>query len=169
MSLCPCNSSKKYKYCCAPYIQNITWVPNPEALMRSRYTAYCLGNFEYIRSTMAGPALQQFDVSQAQRDINRLKWISLKIISAETPIDDNGYVEFIAQYILNQRLKSLHEISQFKKHDGQWFYINGTHKHSQLEDKLISKNQTCPCSSGKKYKNCHGHLSTLSQLDRHYE
>lgn len=41
---CPCGSQIEYKSCCGVYHQGARVAPTPEALMRSRYTAYSLGN-----------------------------------------------------------------------------------------------------------------------------
>src|SRR5947208_1479091 len=47
---CPCHSKKKYKKCCGP-AHGGTPAPTPEALMRSRYSAYVLGLAEYVLDT----------------------------------------------------------------------------------------------------------------------
>jgi SEC-C motif-containing protein len=49
-SLCPCHSDKKYKKCCQPYHKGAN-PPNAMLLMRSRYSAFALGNAEYIMAT----------------------------------------------------------------------------------------------------------------------
>lgn len=48
--MCPCHSKKPYASCCAPYHRSRN-APTPLALMRSRYSAYALGNAEYIIAT----------------------------------------------------------------------------------------------------------------------
>src|SRR5690625_64062 len=47
---CPCHSGKEYAACCAPYHQG-ELPPTPATLMRSRYSAYALGNAAYIIET----------------------------------------------------------------------------------------------------------------------
>jgi SEC-C motif-containing protein len=47
---CLCHSEKNYEECCAPYHKGGN-PPTAQALMRSRYSAYALGNTDYIIST----------------------------------------------------------------------------------------------------------------------
>src|SRR5689334_9579352 len=47
---CPCHSGLKYKKCCRPYHNGMP-APSPEALMRSRYSAYALNKPDYIMQT----------------------------------------------------------------------------------------------------------------------
>jgi len=47
---CPCGSGKKYKDCCFRW-HKITNAPNALLLMKSRFTAYAVGNAEYIIKT----------------------------------------------------------------------------------------------------------------------
>ncbi|BBD09151.1 SEC-C motif domain-containing protein [Desulfovibrio ferrophilus] len=49
---CPCGSGKEYTACCEPII-NGTPAPTAEALMRSRYSAYVVGNIDYIQTSLA--------------------------------------------------------------------------------------------------------------------
>ena len=49
--LCPCGSHVTLKECCLPYIQEDVTVPTAEKLMRSRFTAFCLHNAEYLYKT----------------------------------------------------------------------------------------------------------------------
>ena len=44
--LCPCDSGRPYAACCAPWHAGLNvgmHAPSPEALMRSRYSAFVLG------------------------------------------------------------------------------------------------------------------------------
>jgi len=51
---CPCDSGKTYADCCGPWhaglVQGVH-APTPEALMRSRYSAYGLGLIDYLLAT----------------------------------------------------------------------------------------------------------------------
>ncbi|MBP9763931.1 MAG: peptide deformylase, partial [Gammaproteobacteria bacterium] len=58
---CPCGSSADFKACCGPYLHRTKDAPTPEALMRSRFTAYFNENLTYIEATMRGPALIKFN------------------------------------------------------------------------------------------------------------
>ena len=47
MTACPCQSGLDYAHCCQPLHQGRP-APSPEALMRSRFSAFALGNTDYI-------------------------------------------------------------------------------------------------------------------------
>ncbi|MCD4676693.1 MAG: hypothetical protein K8S18_11970, partial [Desulfobacula sp.] len=47
---CYCGSQKFYEECCFPFISGSLIPKNPEQLMRSRYSAFCIKNIEYLIS-----------------------------------------------------------------------------------------------------------------------
>ena len=49
---CPCGSRKKYQYCCEKYLLSKAFPETAEQLMKSRYTAFCQGNIEYLIATL---------------------------------------------------------------------------------------------------------------------
>lgn len=124
MKLCPCGSQARYLDCCGLYIQKKLPAPTPEALMRSRYSAFVEGNIAYIRKTMRGEALLNFDKRAAKEKVG---WISLEILSTSKSSDNHqiGYVEFIAKYKKNLNLFSIHEISTFHLINDKWYYLSG--------------------------------------------
>lgn len=122
---CPCGSGKEYAECCGRYVEGTQWAPSPEALMRSRYTAYTRQNFHYIQKTMKGEALAAFNLIQAKKIAKETKWLKLQVLSAnENEIE--GTVEFIAFFQFQEHDQMLHEISRFQKIQGQWYYVSGT-------------------------------------------
>ena len=48
--LCPCGSNVKYKKCCSKYHKG-AFPPTALLLMKSRYSAYAVGNSDYIVKT----------------------------------------------------------------------------------------------------------------------
>ena len=48
---CHCGSGLNYRDCCKPYIKGKKNPPTPEALMRSRYSAYVVGAIDYLFET----------------------------------------------------------------------------------------------------------------------
>ena len=48
---CLCGSNNLFSECCEPYLQNKKEADNPETLMRSRYCAFALRDYNYIRKT----------------------------------------------------------------------------------------------------------------------
>jgi len=45
---CPCGSGAALRNCCLPFIKGQSNAPSAEALMRSRYVAYCLNEEQYL-------------------------------------------------------------------------------------------------------------------------
>lgn len=157
---CPCGSQTDYLACCGQYIEN-QGIPNtPERLMRSRYSAYSRANIDYIQKTMRGKPLEGFDATEAERWAKQVAWMGLHIVKTEMdPKNENiGYVEFIATYQVQGENQTIHELSQFQRHEGKWFYTDGTPLKTPSSSKKTktSRNAPCPCGSQKKYKNCHG-------------
>jgi SEC-C motif-containing protein len=123
---CPCESGVDFPNCCEPFLQYKTYPETPEALMRSRYTAYFNGNLDYIKTTMRGKALSQFNKQHASK--NPVAWIGLKILAIPNNADPNiGYVEFIATFKKNNIIDHIHELSKFHREEGRWYYVDGEH------------------------------------------
>lgn len=151
---CYCGSALSYLDCCQPFHHHLAVPTTPEALMRSRYSAYRLANIAYIQETMQGKAAYQFDPIVAKQWAEQVIWIGLNVVGASmnTPIE--GQVEFIAHFFDEKMYHRMHEISLFKYDKGRWYYVDGqqiTHPAQAL-----SRNATCPCGSKKKWKQCHG-------------
>lgn len=151
-ALCPCCSELTYGECCAPYIKEEKEAPGPEELMRSRYTAFCIGDIDYVKNTWHPETLPDDLDADEPND-----WIGLEII--EVAIDEEegveGEVEFIAKLIYDGKLETLHEVSQFEKIDGHWLYHSGEFKNESNHVQKIKGSAPCPCQSGKSFKNCH--------------
>ncbi|MBA2655965.1 MAG: YchJ family protein [Tatlockia sp.] len=159
MNYCPCGSRRDYLECCGLLIENQIHAATPEILMRSRYTAYTLAKIDYIKKTMQGKPLENFDEIEAVSWARQLTWRGLEVI--RTFIDekdkDLGYVEFIASFEQQNCKQTIHELSQFQYLDGQWFYTDRIESVIRPTKKVIpARNAPCPCGSQKKYKNCHG-------------
>ena len=119
---CPCNSGKSYESCCQPYLEQTINAPTAEALMRSRYSAFCLLNEAYLRYS--------WHPDTCPKDIRldeNIRWLGLKIeaTSAGNPGDETGEVEFIARSKTNGKASRLHENSRFGRFDNRWVYIDG--------------------------------------------
>jgi SEC-C motif-containing protein len=124
MQNCPCGTSKSYMECCGLFIDGKHLPSTPEQLMRSRYTAYSKANINYIKNTMQPPASDNFDEKEAKQWAKKIKWTRLEVKSA-TQNDENGTVEFIAYYTVNNKNYRLHEISEFHCINEKWFYVDG--------------------------------------------
>lgn len=125
--LCPCGSLKTYLLCCGAYIENHLLPETPEALMRSRYTAYHDVNLDYIAATMKPPASLDFEPAASYQWAKENKWVKLAILNSSQS-DNTGIVEFIAYYQHKNKTRQIHEISEFEREQGKWFYTRGKHK-----------------------------------------
>lgn len=94
--------------------------PTAEWLMRSRYTAFAVGDVPYLlRSWHAStrPASLELDVDQ--------RWFRLDIVSTTRGalLDQEGTVEFRAFSKLGGEVSEQHEVSRFVKENGRWSYL----------------------------------------------
>ena len=92
--------------------------------MRSRYTAYSQERFDYIESTMCGPALDLFDKRTAIEMAKHIQWDGLSVHTSSIEAE-MGVVSFTARYRHQGVEQQLCETSYFKKIKGQWFYDHG--------------------------------------------
>lgn len=91
--------------------------------MRSRYSAYVLGDESYLLATWH----ESKRPSRLNLDAERqTKWLGLKVINAiEDQVHNEGMVEFVARYKVNGKAHRLHEASHFVRENGVWFYVDG--------------------------------------------
>ncbi len=123
MNNCPCGSQQTYHQCCRRYHEGKT-APTAETLMRSRYSAYVLGNGAYLhRSWHRSTRPNKKHLLQ----LAPLDWLELAIVRTEQggEQDSSGIVEFVARYREGEQTGTLHETSRFVKEGGKWFYVNG--------------------------------------------
>lgn len=143
---CPCQSGQAYADCCQPLHRGAA-AGSPEALMRSRYSAFLLGLDDYIQqswhpSTRPAP----------QRDSAASPWKRLDVLSASAE-GDRGAVHFCATGCEHGDWFQLEENSRFIREAGHWFYLDGECQHRRLQP---GRNDACPCGSGRKLKKCCG-------------
>ncbi|MBL1420285.1 MAG: YchJ family protein [Alphaproteobacteria bacterium] len=124
---CPCGSNRKFAQCCNRYISGDKPAPIAEALMRSRYTAYTLGNVDYILATWAEEARKAINPADIIKRSKENEYINLKIISkiGGTRKHTQGQVEFAASFKSLGKHQTHHEISNFIKQDEKWYYVDG--------------------------------------------
>lgn len=120
--MCPCHSHQPYSTCCAPYHRSHN-APTPLALMRSRYSAYALGNAEYIIATthpdhpdsrlplpVRRKQLKQFCRATTFKDLEILDSTKTTVTFKATLIHNNQDASFI-------------EKSAFVQKDDKWLYL----------------------------------------------
>jgi SEC-C motif-containing protein len=150
---CPCGSQKSYDECCGPFISGKAYPETPEALMRSRYTAFTQANMPYLSSTMT----IEMDEEETRAFAESAEWIGLDVHEARDNI-----VEFSAHFVHEGQKQRVHERSVFIQKDGRWLYNGHEHRcsghetHQPIRVEKIGRNEPCHCGSGKKYKKCCG-------------
>lgn len=161
MEDCPCGSAIAFADCCKPLIEGEQPAETAEALMRSRYTAHATKAFDYIFDTTYPDSRQEDDRKSTAAWSKRLDWQRLEIRSIVDggPDDDTGTVEFIARYRKSGKAFDHHEIAEFVRQDGRWYFKDGQAPQvAQVvrQGPKLGRNDPCPCGSGKKYKKCCG-------------
>ena len=152
---CPCGSSQLFARCCQPFLLGEQAAPSAEALMRSRYTAFSLGESAYLLETWH-PSTRPAKLDL--RDQESFVWLGLEILgTVEGQAGDRqGEVEFVARFSAAGVEHRLHERSAFRCEAGQWLYLDGRINpgHSTVQREKVGRNEPCPCGSGRKYKKC---------------
>lgn len=91
--------------------------------MRSRYSAFALGDRAYLLRTWhpdTRPADLTLDPPGAVR------WLGLSVKRQQSTGADSAIVEFVARYRAGGgSAVRLHEVSRFVRVDGVWLYLDG--------------------------------------------
>jgi SEC-C motif-containing protein len=158
-SSCPCGSGRTFAECCEPVLSGSP-APTAEALMRSRYTAFVVKKLDHLATTLAPEALEGYDPAEVETWAGDSEWLGLDIRATEAggADDQAGTVEFVARYRMKGKAFAHHELSQFRRVEGQWKYVDGTLNPRQGPRTVakVGRNDPCPCGSGKKHKKCCG-------------
>ena len=116
--------------------------------MRSRYTAFALGELEYLRQTWH----EDFRPRRLDAEA-RIRWIGLEILH-QRQHGDTATVEFEARLLRDGVVDALHERSEFLRRDGRWYYTRGELLPPSFAPWKPGRNEACPCGSGRKFKRC---------------
>ena len=157
---CPCQSGATYRDCCEPFIRGIKQAETAEQLMRARYAAHTQIEMDFIEKTHDPQSKQEINREETREWAESTNWQGLEIIETKKggAGDDVGLIEFKATYEADDGLKVHHELSEFHKRDGVWYYTDSMHPIQTVvrESPKIGRNEPCACGSGKKYKKCCG-------------
>lgn len=160
-----CGSQRQYANCCGPYLAGEATAPTAEALMRSRYSAFCQGNLDYLIKTHVRATSAADERVDLAKTIKGTRWVNLLVVKTQKgkANDRTGIVEFVAAYrpvsaLLSvapaEKLAQLHEKSRFKRVNGSWRYIGG----DILPPYQPRPTQPCWCGSHKPSKHCHAQV-----------
>ncbi|MCK7593876.1 YchJ family protein [Pseudomarimonas salicorniae] len=118
---CPCGRARSYRACCGALHAGAP-APDPESLMRSRYSAFVRGNAAYLLSTWHAstrPLTLALDDPPP-------RWLGLEIKRTWRIDDHHAGVEFVARFRHGGgSAVRQHERSRFVLEAGRWFYLDG--------------------------------------------
>ena len=119
---CPCGTGLSYPECCARLHENTATAATAEQLMRSRYSAFVVGDAAYLLATWhpaTRPAALDLDADVRWTGLDVLATTGGALLAAE------GTVEFRAHYVRGRQAGAQHENSRFLRDDGRWRYLDG--------------------------------------------
>ncbi|WP_171166711.1 YchJ family protein [Streptomyces sp. I05A-00742] len=121
-SPCPCGLDASYGDCCGAYHSGRKQAPTAERLMRSRYSAFAVGDTAYLlRTWHSGTRPPSLELDA------RVRWTGLEILATSdgTAFHQEGTVEFRAHSLVRGRHPdSQHELSRFVRENGSWVYLD---------------------------------------------
>jgi SEC-C motif-containing protein len=105
--------------------KDISAATTAEQLMRSRYSAFVLGNGNYLMDshhTSTRPVKEKKAIEAWAKSVS---WIKLEVLDSEKGEinDQNGTVSFNAYFFENGKVDVIHEKSEFVKENGLWMYL----------------------------------------------
>jgi SEC-C motif-containing protein len=117
---CPCGTGENYDNCCGPLHTGDRTAATAEQLMRSRFSAFAVGDTAYLLATWHPSTRPE----SLEPDPGR-RWTRLDVLATTggSPFHDSGTVEFRAHYRHEGRPGSMHELSTFTRENGQWRYL----------------------------------------------
>nr|WP_042545115.1 YchJ family metal-binding protein [Leucobacter komagatae] len=118
---CPCGLGTPYAACCGP-IHEGKPAPTAAQLMRSRYSAFALGQSDYLLSSWhASTRPAELELDEDTR------WLRLIIDASDQggPFDTVGTVTFTAIGRTPAGRFEQRERSNFVRDGGNWFYVDG--------------------------------------------
>ena len=122
---CPCGrqtakgQALSLNACCGVYHAGLA-APDAESLMRSRYSAFVLGDMRYLLAT--------WHASQRPAELTLeagAQWLGLEIKQHRMTGPDSAEVVFVARFRLGGKATRQHERSRFVHQEGRWFYVDG--------------------------------------------
>ena len=116
---CPCGLGDDYASCCGRLHAGAP-APTAESLMRSRYSAFAVGDAGYLLRTWhpsARPRTLSLDPAR--------RWTRLAILETRDGglFDATGTVQFRAMYLQQGQRGVLAETSRFVRQDRHWTYL----------------------------------------------
>jgi SEC-C motif domain protein len=119
---CPCGTGLPYAECCGRLHDGTTTAATAEQLMRSRYSAFAVGDSPYLLATWHSatrPRTLHLDPD--------VRWTGLEVLTTTGGglLAAEGTVEFRAHHLAGGVRGDQHENSRFVREDGRWRYLDG--------------------------------------------
>ena len=119
---CPCGTGLGYLDCCGRLHDGTASAATAEQLMRSRYSAFAVGDPAYLLATWHSttrPRTLELDPA--------VRWTGLEVLTTTGGglLAAEGTVEFRAHHVVDGVRGTQHENSRFRREDGQWRYLDG--------------------------------------------
>ena len=104
--------------CCGAYLAGTSLPPDPESLMRSRYTAFVRRDELYLRATWLAKNCPTVIHLRAETH-----WLGLEVKHAPPPAANRGTVHFVARCREAGKGQRIEENSLFEQVAGRWLYV----------------------------------------------
>ena len=95
--------------------------------MRSRYTAFVTSNVDYLKNSLHPDYRADFDPASTKDWADNSQWLGLRIINTSGGGEDDqeGTVEFMALFQIKGVTYQHHELGEFVRLNGIWYYTDG--------------------------------------------
>ncbi|GII04416.1 YchJ family protein [Planobispora takensis] len=116
---CPCGLPAPYRDCCGRLHRGEAAAATAELLMRSRFSAFSVGDERYLLRTWH-PAARPPRV-----DLDKtVRWVRLEVLETTggSAFHTEGTVRFRAHYVERGNAGLMDENSRFVRHEGRWVY-----------------------------------------------
>ncbi|MBE1584803.1 YchJ family protein [Nonomuraea angiospora] len=116
---CPCGLPAPYQDCCGRLHRDEAVAATAEQLMRSRYSAFSVGDAAYLLRSWHPSA------RPARLDLDRkTRWVRLEVLETTggSVVHTEGTVRFRAHYVERGTPGELEENSSFVRFEGRWVY-----------------------------------------------
>jgi SEC-C motif-containing protein len=125
---CCCGSQKDFSQCCGLYLKGSLIPQTPEQLMRSRFSAYCLQQIDYIFQTYHSSQQASNQKQEIASFAKNSHFLDLTVTSSSSQFqlpsaeqtahsinlnEHTGYVEFIVNYLHAGKVHQFSEKSRF--------------------------------------------------------
>lgn len=124
---CPCGSTRTYGECCGPLHKHERAPESAEALMRSRYSAFALGNVEWLIETLATEhedrVMAERVLAASIREVCRAGRFMALTVRETSENANTARVRFHVRVFSGGRDRSFEETSDFVREPVGWRYL----------------------------------------------